>query len=123
MTKTTKLITDLAKALNGESYDLINYASFGTTAVANIAVSDTSLSGEIGTRPLLSRARSGTIIEWSGVRSSVDVVDTGAGDIIRSVGLNVASTGGDLMAGVVTNAITHTTAFDIEIIAELEVRQ
>lgn len=123
MTVVNKLLNDVAKALNSESFDVPAYASFATSNVDAIVATDTSLSGEIGTRVALTKSRTDNALSLTGVRSGANVVDTTNGDILESTGINAAATGTDLQAGIVLNTITHTTAFDIEILSNIEVNR
>jgi len=122
MTITDTLLNETAKALNNESYGVVSYFSVGTSTdeIANTA--DT-LPGEIGPRVSVSRSRTDNAISLTAVRLGNDVIDTGSGDLLQNVGTFLASTGDNLTTGTPVNAITHTTAFDIEMIADLEVRR
>ena len=119
---TDNFLYEMSKILNGDSYLIPAYMAVGTTDVANILSTDTSLSGEIGTRKILTSTRSDNATEFSAIRSSTDVEDTTNGDDLESTGLfnNLTqSTTEKLLTGVPLSGITQTTTFDIEFLTNI----
>lgn len=111
------MITDIfleqvASALASETFTVPDYLTVGTEVITP-AVTDTTLSGEIGPRVSSSITRTVNAVEFASIRSSTSVIDS-TGDSLTSSALFSASSGGDLFTSVVLPSITHTSTFDIE---------
>ena len=119
MTITDVDLIERTKAYNGESFTIPSHLAVATTVVTNIDTTDTSLSGEIGTRLELTGSRTNNVISLSAVRSGSIVQDGTNGDSIKSSGILSALTDGNLHAGVVHGGITQTTNFDIEFVYQI----
>ena len=112
---------EVAKAIAGESASMPSHTGVSSDAVA-VLTTDTSLSNEMGTREAVTTARTDNTIQFTSIRSSVDVIDTVSGDPIRQVGIfNTATQPNGLLAGTTVDGVTQTTSFDLEIIFDLEV--
>lgn len=111
---TDTYLTQVAKALNSESYTMPNYLTVGTTVITSVTSTDTAISGEIGTRFSATNSRAGTQVLYTGIRSSTSVVNTTNGDAIASVGLLNGTSAGTLMVGEIVSGLTQTTAFDVQ---------
>lgn len=113
-TITDGFLTNIAKAMNNESFQIPDYLGVATDVVASIGTTDSTLSGEIGSRIEFSGSRSNNIVTLTAIRSSVSVIDQENGDTLNTSGAFGDSTGDTLFAGVIHNGITQTTNFDIE---------
>lgn len=113
-------LEQVAKALNGESSVIANYVAVGTGVLSTFDASQTNITGEIGTRNVLTKSRSGNIVTFSGVRSSTSVVNTTTGDALTNVGILQPSTAGTVLIGEIVGGVTQTTAFDIEFTFSIE---
>jgi len=120
MVITDKYLEEMAKAAAGSTFDTLNYFSVGET-VAVIGTTTAVLPGEVGSRKATSVARTDNVIEFTATRLATDVVDTIDGDDIKTFGSNVASSGSDLLSGVSVAGVTHTTAFDLDLILTVSV--
>lgn len=123
---TDTFLEEMAKAIKEESYVVPAYQAVGTSGVDVIAASDTQLSGEIGTRDILTSDRTQNQIEYSAIRSGASVVDTLNGDDLRSTGLfntNTQSTSDELLQGIAMNGVTQTTNFDVEFITNIQINR
>ena len=118
MTITNSYLNNVAKAMAGESYSYPTDMLVGTGAVTSIDVTATALEGEIGTRESATVSRALNVVTYNAVRSGTAVLDTTNGDDLTSVGFDVAATGEDLQLAVVISEL-HTTAFDLEIDADI----
>lgn len=123
MTVVDTMLNEVAKSINGESFIIPSHLAVASTTVSAIATTDTSLSGEIGTRVELEGSRTSNVISFSGLRSGTDVVDTTNGDSIKSSGIFDQVTSGELLIGVVHGGITQTTNFDIDFVYEVTVNR
>jgi len=124
---TDNMLIQVAKAIEGTSYDVPSYTAIGTdTAMTEIQSTTEQLSGEIGTRMSSSILRSGNQVEYSAIRSGASVIDTANGDDLTSFGVfsdATQSTSDLLLTGVAIAGTLHTTAYDIEFITQLEVER
>ena len=119
------MITDyeleqVAKALNSESYISANYLAIGTGALTTFGSSQTSITGEVGSRLPLTKTRSGNVLTFQATRSGATVLNTTSGDALTNVGILGPSTAGTVLIGEILGGITQTTAFDIEFTFYLE---
>lgn len=106
-------LIEIAKSLSGESYVTPAYLTVGTTVVT-AAITDTSISGEVGSRLLATKSRNSYTISYNNIRLAT-VVTNPTGDSINSVGLLSASTAGTLFTVNTLPAMVQTTAYDIEL--------
>lgn len=120
MTIRDGLVEEATKALNGESFKLIEFFAVSGSTVEE-PPSSTAFPGQIGDRLPTARSRLGDTITFNAVRSSVDVVDITDGDDLNQVALTFLATGDETAASTPINEITHTINFDLELIAELKV--
>jgi hypothetical protein len=111
---TDTFLTQVAKAINSESYTVPNYLAVGTGAVTSIGTTDTALTTEIGLRSAVTGSRANSQVLFSGIRSSTVVVNTTSGDVITNAGLLNGTSTGTLMVGEVISGLTQTTAFDVQ---------
>lgn len=112
------MITDLAlvetaKALAVESYVTPSYLVWGSSAIVENA-SSTSLSGEAFSRNTTTDSRVYNTVTWTAIKSGA--LASSSGDLLYSVGLNNSSSGGTHLAEKLLSSLTHTTAFDVEIV-------
>ena len=117
MTVTNTWLENMAKVLNAESYNIPTFNIVATTNVASIDITDTTLSGIIGTGVDFDSARVSNITSFTAIRSGTDVI-TGTGDTLKSAGMSTANLSGSLMAGVVIDEL-QTTAFDLEFVWDI----
>ena len=115
MTVMDNYLKELAKSTNGESHVYPGFDAVSTTAITT-DVTDTSLSGEIGSRLTLTGTRTDSQVQWSGLRLSTDVVDTSNGDTLRSLGMLSATSSGTLLTEQSPFQLLHTASFEIEFI-------
>lgn len=120
MTIRDGLLEETTKALNGEDFKIIDFFGVSGSTVEE-PVDSAEFPGQIGNRIATSRSRSGNQITLNAVRLTVDVVDTVDGDVIEQVGTMFDSTGDGTATSTLVNSITHTIAFDLELIAELTI--
>ena len=103
----------LAKALNGESYDIPSHLGVGEgTIIASPTLS--ALSEEVGDRIATSKSRSNEVVTFNAVRSGAEVAATDTGDTLKCSGLFTAITGGDLMVNNELPSVLHTIDFDLD---------
>ena len=114
MTILNNFANEMAKAANNESFVVISHHVEGTATVTP-DVSDTALTGEIGTRDSVTGSRTLNTIEFSSIRLSTDVVDTTNGDNLKGFGIFSADTGGTIFIENEIAGILQTTNFDFEI--------
>ncbi len=107
-----------AKASSGESFTTIAYLGVGTTEVAAILATDTSLSGEVGTRIVASKSRSDRTSSFSAIRSGANVINTSTGDLLESSGWLSALTSGDLHIAISHTGLLQQTSFDLEFVLD-----
>lgn len=112
-------LTEVAKSQNAESYVVPGYYAVATTVVSSILSTDTALAGEIGSRVALTKSRASSTVTYTATRSAASVVNTSTGDVLASIGMLNAATGGTFLQGVVIGGVTQTTNFDIEMITTL----
>ena len=118
MTITNGHLDNIAKAMAGEAFDYPTHALVATGVNTSIDITDTGLVGEIGSRLTSTASRALNVVTFTSLRSGTDVIDSANGDDLTAVGFDLASTGDNLQFGVTTSEL-HTTAFDLEIEAEL----
>lgn len=114
MTVLNNLLTEAAKAFAGESYDTISHLAFSTDGSFAVSVSDTSLSGEAGTRVSVTGTRSTATVTFNGIRTGASV-SSSAGETLTGAGLLSASSGGTLLSEITLPDLLHTTSYDIEV--------
>lgn len=122
MTITDTFLEELAKALSSESYSVPTHNVVATTVVTTIDITDTTLSGIIGTADSVTNVRDTNVVTFTALRSGTSVVDTIAGDYLASAGLFTAASGGTLLTGVTLTEL-HTTSFDIQFDWELNINR
>jgi hypothetical protein len=105
------LLNEAAKAFNNESFVLPNYYAF-SSSITSVAVTDTVLSGEFGTRIANTKSRVDNINSYVATRAGA--LASTAGDAIFGVGMLSASSGGTLMTELTVPSFLQTTAFDVE---------
>lgn len=120
---TDTFLTQVAKAINSESYTVPNYLAVGTGTVTSVGTTDTALTGEIGTRASVTGSRANAQVLFSGIRSSTAVLNTTNGDAITNAGLLNGTSAGTLMIGEVISGLTQTTAFDVQFDWYIEVQR
>lgn len=108
---TNNFLDEAAKAFNNESFVLPNYYAV-SSSLASVASTDTSLSGEFGTRVATTKSRSTNTTSYVGISSGAGASTDG--DTIAGVALLSATSGGTLMTELTVPSFLHTTAFDIE---------
>lgn len=106
--------TNVAKAMNSESYTTSNYVNVSTSTDFEASNTATSLDGEIGSRIATSNTRSSNVVTYSGIRSAALVVDTVNGDTLYGVGTFSAASAGDLHLNVDLPGVNQTIGFDVE---------
>jgi predicted cation transporter len=104
-------LNEAAKAFNNESFVLPNYYAY-SSSLASVAVTDTVLSGEFGTRNVNTKSRVDNIVTMVAVKTGALASSTG--DTIAGVALLSASSGGTLMTELTVPSFLHTTSFDVE---------
>ena len=111
---TNNFLLDITKYLNGEVGELITHLAFSSDAITPGAT-DTSVSGQLGSRISISNSRSSTepIVTFSGLRSGA--VASSSGDYINLGALFTDASMGTLMAEAVVPSILHTSDFDFEV--------
>lgn len=112
MTLNDTLLYQLAGSLNGEAYDNPSHAGFSSTAIT-IDPTSSSLSGEFGSRVVVSGSRTLNEVSFNGLKTGAVV--SSVGESISSFGLFNASSSGDLQAHALTASLLHTSDFDIEV--------
>lgn len=110
---TDNMLTEMAKALAGESFVVPSHAAWATSSNPIVA-SMTTITSEVGSRTSVSDVRTGTTVEFSGIRTGASV-PVAAGQQLFTVGLYSAATSGTLLSAVALPGITHTTTFDIDL--------
>lgn len=106
------MLEESAKAMAGESFTYPSYITAGTTALT-ILPTDTTLSGETGSRVLGTSSRSAETLSLTGIKSGASIL-TATGTYLETVAAFTASTGGNYMTGVSLPSILQTTNFDIQ---------
>jgi hypothetical protein len=117
---TNYYLTETAKALNGESFVIPAYLAVGTTDVAQILSTDTTIPGETGTRDSVTKSRSGSSITFTGINPASSIT-VATGIPVESLGLFNPSSAGTLMIGASFSGLIQTTSFDLEVITQLTV--
>lgn len=107
------MLTEVAKAISGESYELISHMVCSSDSSFAVSVSDSSLSGEFGSRVATTDSRSGTTVTFNSIRTGASLVSS-SGDTLYGAGLFTSSSGGTLMAAITLPSLLHTDSFDIE---------
>ena len=111
---TDVFLNEIAKAMNAESYEVTNYLTFGTTVLSAVA-SDTSLSGETGSRLLTTKTRSDNSITHNALKTGATITSS-TGTVLYSSALFSQATDGVLCTEIpILAGLTHTTSFDIEV--------
>jgi hypothetical protein len=110
-------LTEMAKALAGESYVVPAYLAFGSDVITE-STTTTSLSGEFGTRGSLTDSRSSQTVTFTGLRLGATIA-TSAGETLNAMSLNSSSTSGSHLSEVLLSSILHTTAYDIEVVWQI----
>lgn len=116
---TNSFLSEVAKAVAGESFVTPAYFAFGSDVITPNEAS-TSLSGEEGSRSSASDSRSANVVTFSGTRSGAAVASSD-GDVLNSVGVLDTSSSGTLLSEHSLSSIVHTTRFDIVVDYELSV--
>jgi len=111
------LLTEVAKAFSGEGYVTPSFMAFGSTVIVPNA-GTSSLTGEFGSRSALSVSRNNNVVLLSGIRSGA-VVASSTGDVLNSLSMNSASSGGVHLSENTLSSIIHTTSFDVAVEFEL----
>lgn len=115
-----KYLEEAAKAMNGESNVVPSHLVVATD-VNVIDPTMTSFTGEVVTRPAFTNTRLGRTITRNAIFSGASVPSGGI--TYRAAGSKPASSGGDLMTGVVYPGLTQTTDFDLEFLFEESFRR
>jgi tetrahydromethanopterin S-methyltransferase subunit E len=105
-------LTELGKALNGESFTVPLYIAVGDTVMTALS-SDTSLPGEYR-RTIATKVRAGNSVNHN-VLITGAAITSSTGKYIYGAGMLSASSGGNLFTDVSVPGLLQTTAFDIEI--------
>lgn len=116
-------LTEMAKALNNEADTVSNYLAVGTGSLSSFDATQTSVTGEVGSRILLTKARSGNIVTFSATRSGASVINTSTGDSITNAGTFNGASSGTVLIGEIINGVTQTTNFDVEFNIITEVKR
>jgi len=109
---TNVFLSEVAKALAGDSYVVPSYMAFGSTVITPLA-SATTLTGAFGARNILTDGVATNVITWSGIRSGA--LSASAGDTLNGIAFFSASVVGSLLSVNTLSSIIHTTAFDIAV--------
>ncbi len=109
-------LKEVAKAMAGESFVTPDYYAFSNT-LTTVDVTDTTMSGEYGSRILTSMSRNENIISYSATKTGALV--SSSGEDIKGIASLSASSGGVLMTETVVPTISQTQAFDIEVITQI----
>jgi len=109
-------LNEVAKAMTGESFVTPTHYAFSNT-LTTVDVTDTSMSGEYGTRLAVSKTRDTNVLTYSATKTGA-LVGTD-GESIKGLASLSASTSGTLMTETVIPTINHTQAFDIEFITQI----
>jgi hypothetical protein len=102
---------EAAKAFNNESFVLPNYYAY-SSSLSSVSATDTSLSGEFGTRTANTKSRTDNTTTYVATRTGT--LASTSGDTIAGIGMLSASSGGTLMTELTVPSFLHTTAFDVE---------
>lgn len=108
---TDKFENNVAGLIGGEIATIPSHIIFSTSVITPNAT-DTALPSELD-RSVATKSRITKNITFTAIRSG-SVASTG-GDIINSLGLGTAPTGGDLLGEAVVSSLLHTTAFDLQV--------
>lgn len=104
-------LDEAAKAFNNESFVIPNYFTV-SSSLASVASTDTSLSGEFGTRIALTKSRTDNTTTYVAMRNGSLASTTG--DTIMGAAMLSASSGGTLFTELTMPSFLQTTAFDVE---------
>jgi hypothetical protein len=120
---TDLFLNNMANAMTDNVFVTPGYLAVGTTVVASIDATDTSIAGEIGDRISVTKSVVGNTATYNVIRGAVDVLTVSTGDSITAAGFTATTSGNDLQAGTPIAGLTHTTTFDIEFIMDIEVNR
>jgi hypothetical protein len=109
-------LNEVAKAMTGEAYVIPEYYGFSDT-LTTVDVTDTTMSGEFGTRIAATATRDNNEVTYTGMRTGALVPTDG--ETLTGLALFSDVTGGTLMTETVIPEINHTNAFDIEFITTI----
>ena len=121
MTIRNILYEQLARALNNESFETINYITFSNESQAPVNRETATLSGEIGPRVEVVSSRNGRNISFRGMRSGAEVIDIANGDVIKAVSAALLEEGDNHAVTIDIGEINHTVNFDYEFDLNLQV--
>jgi len=106
------MLDEVAKAIASDSYVMPSYLAFGSD-VLTIAVSDSSITGEIGSRSAFTDSPAGATVTFNAIRTGA-VVASSDGEYLNAAYAISASTGGTLLSELTLPSLLHTTNFDID---------
>ena len=109
-------LNEVAKAMSGDSFVTPLYYGFSST-LTTTDVTDTSMTGEYGSRLSITRTRSDNINSYTTIKTGA-LVST-SGETIKGVAMFSASTSGTLMTETAIPTINQTNSFDIEFVSQI----
>lgn len=109
---TDTYLYNITKLMNGESSAIPSYTAFTSTVITPDSTDTSSLFADEYTRVIATGVRSLNQLTFSSLRPGT--IASSDGDILNTMGLFNASTGGELLAEAVIPSILHTTSFDLE---------
>jgi hypothetical protein len=109
-------LKEAAKAFNNETFVIPNYYAW-SSSLSSVASTDTTLSGEFGTRLATTKSRVDNVSTYVVTRTGA--LASTAGDTILGVGLLSASSAGTLLTELTVASFLQTTAFDVEWTTEI----
>lgn len=112
MTLTDTFLNQVAGVLNSESMTVPSHIGFSSTAIT-IDPSDTTLSGEFGSRVAVTSDRTLNETTFSCIKTGATVGSSG--ERINAMGLFNAASSGDLHAEALVSSSLQTSDFDVEL--------
>jgi len=113
MTIMDNLLNDMAKTLIGDTFTAPTHGAWSSTAIT-IDPTDTTLSGEFGTRSTMVGSRILNEVTFTGLRTGASVTSS-TGERLNSMGLFNAASVGTLHSEALVTSVLHTSDFDVEL--------
>lgn len=117
-----KRLEELAKAVAGQTSATTSYLGFSEATTA-VDTSATSFASEVGSRVALTNVRTLNEVEFVGLRSSTDVVDTVNGDDLNKIGTFETNVSTQQFEESNLSGINHTINFDVEVVINFAVNR
>lgn len=114
---TDTFLTNMAKAINSESYDVVSHLAVTSDTSFEESTSATNIGTEIGSRISTGNTRSGTTVTFNAIKTGA--LTASSGETLTGIGYFESSSGDGLHVNIALPNLNQTQGFDIEFDLEI----